>query len=324
LIADLSIAATAGSAGSVATAGMATLQHTFEGDPLDAPALRPAADGTSPSTDAVWQYLRDIRNFPLLSRDQEVNLAQRVENGDRDALDQLTVANLRLVVSMARHYVGRGLSLIDLIQEGNIGLMRAVGRFDWRLGNKFSTYATWWIRQGLARAVADKGRAIRLPVPVTEALGRLNRAEQRLTHALGRAPTDDELALEVGTGALRVRELRLAARTPVSMDRRFGDDEDASLGDFVVDEDTPDPGDRAQHEALEQEAAETLVSVLSERERVVVRMRFGLADGHVYPLAAVGVHLGVTRERVRQIELRALRKLRSPQARARLQHFLLA
>ncbi len=272
--------------------------------------------------DPVWQYLKDIHDIPLLTAQQEVELAQRIEQGDTEALQQFVLSNLRLVVSIAKRYVGRGLSLIDLIQEGNIGLMRAVQKFDWRRGYKFSTYATWWIRQAITRAIADKGRTIRLPVHVSEALSKLNAAQQRLTQQLGREPTDEELGRELGMDAQRVRETRLAARLPSSIDQPVGEDDDTSVADFVMDQSDRGPEELAHNLLLQQEARAVLLAALNARERRVLEMRFGLGDGHIYSLDIIGQRLGLTRERVRQIETRALQKLRASQASQRLREYL--
>jgi RNA polymerase primary sigma factor len=285
------------------------------------PAAPESAD-TGTSEDAVWHYLKDIRDIPLLTAAQEVELAQRIEAGDDEALRRFTLANLRLVVNMAKRYTGRGLSLIDLIQEGNLGLMRAAQKFDWRRGFKFSTYATWWIRQAITRAIADKGRTIRLPVHVGEAISKLNAAQQRLTQELGREPTDDELGGALGMDAARVQELRLAARVPSSIDLPLGEDEDSRVADLVADPNALAPGEEAQERLLKEEAARTLERTLTERERLVLQLRFGLGDGHVYPLEKIGQQLGLTRERVRQIERDALRKLRAPEAGGRLRSYL--
>ena len=295
-------------------------------------SLEPSEDGTTEaaaesgdsgtSEDAVWHYLRDIRDIPLLKAAQEVELAKRIEAGDEEALKQFTLANLRLVVNMAKRYTGRGLTLIDLIQEGNLGLMRAVQKFDWRRGFKFSTYATWWIRQAITRAIADKGRTIRLPVHVSEALTKLNAVQQRLTQELGREPTDEEIGAELGIDGQRVKETRLAARLPSSIDQPIGDDEDTSVADFVMDQSDRGPEELTHERLLKQEALRALTETLSEREKLVLQMRFGLGDGHVYPLEKIGQRMGLTRERVRQIEKEALRKLRRPEPGRRLRAYL--
>jgi RNA polymerase primary sigma factor len=282
-----------------------------------------AADAGS-NEDAVWHYLRDIRDIPLLTARQEVELAQRIEQGDAEALQQFTLGNLRLVVNMAKRYTGRGLSLIDLIQEGNLGLMRAAQKFDWRRGYKFSTYATWWIRQAITRAIADKGRTIRLPVHVSEAMGKLNAAQQRLTQELGREPTDAELGRELGVEPTRVQELRLAVRLPSSIDQPIGEAEDAIVADFVVDQVDEQPEDRVQALQLREDAQQMLATALSEREQHVLRLRYGLGGNQPCSLEEVSRRLGLTRERIRQLEARALRKLRAPEVSDRLRTYLSA
>ena len=300
----------------------AELQQTQEDIQLDGQLDRMEAEGEPLNADAVWQYLKDIHDIPLLTAKQEVELAQRIEAGDTGALQQFTLSNLRLVVSIAKRYTGRGLSLIDLIQEGNLGLMRAVQKFDWRRGFKFSTYATWWIRQAITRAIADKGRTIRLPVHVSEALTKLNAAQQQLTQEFGREPTDAEIGRSLGIDAQRVKETRLAARLPSSIDQPIGDDEDTSVADFVMDQSDRGPEELTHERLLKQEALRTLTESLSEREKLVLQLRFGLGDGHVYPLEKIGQQLGLTRERVRQIEREALRKLRAPETVGRLRSYL--
>jgi len=282
------------------------------------------ANGQPIQADPIWQYLKDIHDIPLLTAEQEVDLARRIEAGEEDALREFTLSNLRLVVNIAKRYVGRGLPLIDLIQEGNIGLMRAVQKFDWRRGFKFSTYATWWIRQGITRAIADKGRTIRLPVHIGEALTKLNAAQQRLTQEQGREPTDEELAAELELEPKRIEELRRAARLPSSIDQPIGDDEDSRVADFVADQANPGPEDLTHERALKQAAERTLVQALNDREKMVLQMRYGLGDGHVYPLEKIGERLGLTRERVRQIERDALRKLRNPEFAEPLRAYLSA
>jgi RNA polymerase primary sigma factor len=299
------------------------IQETLDDIHTDRQLDRAESEGQPMQADPIWQYLKDIHDIPLLTAAQEVDLAQRIEKGDTAALQQFTLSNLRLVVNIAKRYVGRGLSLIDLIQEGNIGLMRAVQKFDWRRGFKFSTYATWWIRQGITRAIADKGRTIRLPVHVSEALTKLNAAQQRLTQELGREPTNEELAADLGVTPERVEETRLAARIPSSMDQPIGDEE-TTIADLVMDRAEPTPELQVQERLLKQAAEETLNQTLTEREKLVLQMRFGLGDGHVYPLEKIGEHLGLTRERVRQIENQALRKLREPETSRRLRQYLSA
>jgi RNA polymerase primary sigma factor len=282
------------------------------------------ADAQPIQADPIWQYLKDIHDIPLLTAEQEVDLARRIEAGEEEALREFTLSNLRLVVNIAKRYVGRGLPLIDLIQEGNIGLMRAVQKFDWRRGFKFSTYATWWIRQGITRAIADKGRTIRLPVHIGEALTKMNAAQQRLTQERGREPTDEELAAELELDPRRIEELRRAARLPSSIDQPIGDDEESRVADFVADQANPGPEDLTHERALKQAAERTLVQALNDREKMVLQMRYGLGDGHVYPLEKIGERLGLTRERVRQIERDALRKLRNPEYAEPLRAYLSA
>ena len=291
-----------------------------EPDPfLSARQDRAAEDRAPLHTDPMWQYLHDIHDIPLLTREQEVALAQRFERGDPTALGEFTRSNLRLVVSIAKKYVGRGLPLIDLIQEGNIGLMRAVGKFDWRRGFKFSTYATWWIRQAIIRA-ADKGRVVRLPTNVRDEMTKLSAAQQRLVQTLGREPTEQDLAAELGIRPLRVRELRLAAAAPSSIDRPLGEDDEHTLADLVADEEGPSLEDRVHEALFADETDRTLTEMLTPREKLVLQMRFGMANESCYPLESIGRRLGLTRERVRQIERDALWKLRTPAVSDRLEH----
>jgi RNA polymerase primary sigma factor len=274
--------------------------------------------GEATEVDAITAYLREIGRVPMLSHAQEIDLAQRIEAGDKDAVQQFVLANLRLVVSIAKRYVGRGLSLLDLIQEGNIGLMRAVQRYDWRRGHRFSTHATWWIRQAISRAVADKGRAIRLPVYVNTALNRVRRERQRLVQELGRDPTEQELADVLGMDVERLHELEAAPGTPISLELPVGEDEEQELGDVLADETSTSPEEVATTRTMKQEVQDVLDDVLTPRERLVLQLRFGLGNGHTYPLEQVGRQLGITRERVRQIEAGALAKLRHPKVLERL------
>ncbi len=269
-------------------------------------------------SDAVMTYLREIGRVPMITHEREVELAKRIEMGDRDAMKQFILANLRLVVSIAKRYVGRGLTLLDLIQEGNIGLIRAVQRYDWRRGHRFSTHATWWIRQAISRAVADKGRTIRLPVYVNTALNRIRRERQRLLQELGREPTEQELADATGLDPLRMIELQSAPGAPVSLELPVGEDEEQELGDVLADTESASPEDIATTQTLKDEVQRVLESVLTPRERLVLQLRFGLGNGQAHPLEQVGRELGITRERVRQIEAGALAKLRQPPVLERL------
>jgi RNA polymerase primary sigma factor len=269
-------------------------------------------------SDAVMTYLREIGRVPMITHEREIELAQRIERGDRDAMKQFILANLRLVVSIAKRYVGRGLTLLDLIQEGNIGLIRAVQRYDWRRGHRFSTHATWWIRQAISRAVADKGRTIRLPVYVNTALNRIRRERQRLLQELGREPTEQELAEATGLDPIRMVELQAAPGAPVSLELPVGEDEEQELGDVLADTESASPEDIATTQTLKDEVQRVLESVLTPRERLVLQLRFGLGNGQAHPLEQVGRELGITRERVRQIEAGALAKLRQPPVLERL------
>lgn len=269
-------------------------------------------------SDAVMTYLREIGRVPMITHDREIELAKRIEMGDREAMKQFILANLRLVVSIAKRYVGRGLTLLDLIQEGNIGLIRAVQRYDWRRGHRFSTHATWWIRQAISRAVADKGRTIRLPVYVNTALNRIRRERQRLLQELGREPTEEELAAATGLDPIRMVELQAAPGAPVSLELPVGEDEEQELGDVLADTDSASPEDLATTQTLKDEVQRVLESVLTPRERLVLQLRFGLGNSQAHPLEQVGRELGITRERVRQIEAGALAKLRQPPVLERL------
>ena len=272
--------------------------------------------------DAVWHYLRDIRDIPLLTGEQEVELAKRIEAGDDAALLRFTTANLRLVVAIAKRYIGRGLPLLDLIQEGNLGLMRAAQKFDWRRGYKFSTYASWWIRQAVTRAISDKGRTIRLPAHVTEALGRLNSSQRRLTQELGREPTEDELASDLGVEPARIAEMRLTARIPSSIDQTVGQEDDTPVADLVADTSADGPDERLNSQQLTIEARHAMAAALDDREALVLRLRFGLDNEDPCSLEEISRRLNLTRERIRQLEARALRKLREAEVSSRLRPYL--
>jgi len=292
-----------------------TVMRRRRAEDQDENAATPADAGES---DAVMTYLREIGRVPMITHEREIELAKRIEAGDRDAMKQFILANLRLVVSIAKRYVGRGLTLLDLIQEGNIGLIRAVQRYDWRRGHRFSTHATWWIRQAISRAVADKGRTIRLPVYVNTALNRIRRERQRLLQELGREPTEQELSEATGLDPLRMVELQSAPGAPVSLELPVGEDEEQELGDVLADTESASPEDVATTQTLKDEVQRVLESVLTPREQLVLQLRFGLGNGQAHPLEQVGRELGITRERVRQIEAGALAKLRQPPVLERL------
>ena len=271
--------------------------------------------------DHVRMYLKEIGKVALLSGDEEIELAKRIENGDEEAKRRLAEANLRLVVSIAKKYVGRGMLFLDLIQEGNLGLLKAVEKFDYRKGYKFSTYATWWIRQAITRAIADQARTIRIPVHMVETINKLIRVSRQLLQELGREPTDDELAAEMQMPVEKVRETRKIAQEPVSLETPRGEEEDSHLGDFIPDDDIPAPADAAAFSLLKEQLNEVL-NTLNERERDVLRLRFGLVDGKARTLEEVGSQFNVTRERIRQIEAKALRKLRHPSRSKKLKDYL--
>ena len=271
--------------------------------------------------DPVRMYLKEIGNVPLLSTEEEVALAQRVEAGDESAKKQLIEANLRLVVSIAKKYVGRGMPFQDLIQEGNMGLMKAVDKFDYSKGFKFSTYATWWIRQAITRGIADTGRTIRVPVHMVETINKTLRMTRTLLQELGREPTPEEVAERLGVPVARVREVLKISRDPVSLDTPIGEEDDSHLGDFIEDDSALSPADSAAFSMLREELSTALES-LTDRERQVVQLRFGLIDGRARTLEEVGKEFNVTRERIRQIEAKALRKLRHPSRSKRLRDFL--
>ncbi len=274
-----------------------------------------------PLSDPVRMYLREIGKIPLLKPEEEVELAKRVEAGDPVGKAKLVEANLRLVVSIAKKYIGRGMLFLDLIQEGNLGLIRAVEKFDYRKGFKFSTYATWWIRQAITRAIADQARTIRIPVHMVETINKLIRISRQLVQRLGREPTAEEIANEMGIGSERVEEIQRIAQVPVSLETPIGEEEDSQLGDFIEDKELPSPEDAAAGQLL-REQLEGMLQDLTEREKEVLRLRFGLEDGHPYTLEEVGRRFGVTRERIRQIEAKALRKLRHPSRSKKLRDFL--
>ncbi len=271
--------------------------------------------------DPVRMYLKEIGNVPLLSGEDEVELAKLVEQGDEEAKKKLTEANLRLVVSIAKKYVGRGMPFLDLIQEGNMGLMKAVDKFDYSKGYKFSTYATWWIRQAITRGIADTGRTIRVPVHMVETINKTLRMTRTLLQELGREPTPEEVADRLNVPVARVREVLKISRDPVSLDTPIGEEDDSHLGDFIEDDTALSPADSAAFSMLRAELTTALES-LTERERQVVRLRFGLKDGRARTLEEVGKEFNVTRERIRQIEAKALRKLRHPSRSKRLKDFL--
>lgn len=272
-------------------------------------------------SDPVRMYLKEIGRVPLLSAAEEIELAKRIEAGDDDAKRRLAEANLRLVVSIAKRYVGRGMLFLDLIQEGNLGLIKAVEKFDYRKGYKFSTYATWWIRQAITRAIADQARTIRIPVHMVETINKLIRISRQLLQELGREPSAEEIAAEMEMTPEKVREIQKIAQEPVSLETPIGEEDDSHLGDFIPDDEAPAPADAAAYELL-KEQLEDVLDTLTEREENVLRLRFGLDDGRTRTLEEVGKVFGVTRERIRQIEAKALRKLRHPSRSKRLKDFL--
>ena len=270
--------------------------------------------------DPVRMYLKEIGQVQLLSAEEEIELAQKVSEGDQAAKNKLTEANLRLVVSIAKKYSGRGLHILDLIQEGNTGLIRAVDKFDWTKGNKFSTYATWWIRQAITRAIADQARTIRVPVHMVEVINKATRCNRKLVQELGREPTVEEIAKELNLPVEKIIEANRTAADTLSLDTPVGDEEDTSIGSFVEDERTPGPAD-ATSNALLAEALKEILDTLTEREADVLRMRFGMYDGRTHTLEEVGQIFGVTRERIRQIENKAIRKLRHPSRAKKIKDF---
>ena len=271
--------------------------------------------------DPVRMYLKEIGKVPLLTAEEEVELAKRMEAGDEYAKQKLCEANLRLVVSIAKKYMGRGMLFLDLIQEGNLGLIKAVDKFDYTKGYKFSTYATWWIRQAITRSIADQARTIRIPVHMVETINKLIRVSRQLLQENGREPTPDEIAEEMGITVEKVREILKIAQEPVSLETPSGEEEDSHLGDFIPDEDAPAPAEAAAFSMLKEQLVEVL-NTLTEREQKVLKLRFGLDDGRARTLEEVGKEFDVTRERIRQIEAKALRKLRHPTRRKKLEDYL--
>lgn len=271
--------------------------------------------------DPVKVYLKEIGRVPLLTSEEEVELAKRIAQGDVSARKRLSEANLRLVVSIAKRYVGRGMQFLDLIQEGNLGLIKAVEKFDYTKGFKFSTYATWWIRQAITRAIADQARTIRIPVHMVETINKVKKVSSQLLHKNGHEPTADEIAFELDMPVAKVREIMRVAQEPVSLETPIGEEEDSHLGDFIPDDDAPAPAEAASHTLLREQLADVL-GTLTTREEKVLRLRFGLEDGRSRTLEEVGKEFNVTRERIRQIEAKALRKLRHPSRSKKLKDFL--
>jgi RNA polymerase primary sigma factor len=271
--------------------------------------------------DPVRMYLKEIGKVPLLSADEEIELAKRMEVGDESAKKRLCEANLRLVVSIAKRYVGRGMLFLDLIQEGNLGLIKAVDKFDYTKGYKFSTYATWWIRQAITRSIADQARTIRIPVHMVETINKLIRVSRQLLQTYGREPSPEEIADEMGISVDKVREIQKIAQEPVSLETPIGEEEDSHLGDFIPDEDVPAPAEAAAFSMLKEQLVEVL-DTLTEREQKVLKLRFGLEDGRARTLEEVGKEFDVTRERIRQIEAKSLRKLRHPSRSKKLKDYL--
>ena len=279
------------------------------------------ADGAVTVDDPVKVYLKEIGRVPLLSSEEEIDLAIRIANGDVQAKQRLSEANLRLVVSIAKRYLGRGMQFLDLIQEGNLGLIKAVDIFDYTKGFKFSTYATWWIRQAITRAIADQARTIRIPVHMVETINKVKKVQSQLLHQNGHEPTPDEIADELDLPVDKVREIMRVAQEPVSLETPIGEEEDSHLGDFIPDDGAPAPADAASHTMLREQLSDVL-STLTPREEKVLRLRFGLEDGRSRTLEEVGKEFNVTRERIRQIEAKALRKLRHPSRSRKLKDYL--
>lgn len=314
----------------VEDAGISVVDNNGEPDPRALKATeqlsKSAMKDTSAPTgvkinDPVRMYLKEIGRVNLLTADQEVQLALRIEKGDEEAKQELAEANLRLVVSIAKRYVGRGMQFLDLIQEGNMGLMKAVEKFDYRRGFKFSTYATWWIRQAITRAIADQARTIRIPVHMVETINKLIRIQRQLLQDLGREPLPEEIGAEMDMPTEKVRNILKIAQEPVSLETPIGEEDDSHLGDFIEDQDATSPADHAAYEMMKKQL-ENVLDTLTDREENVLRLRFGLDDGRTRTLEEVGKVFGVTRERIRQIEAKALRKLRHPSRSKQLKDFL--
>ena len=295
------------------------VEKEYEGKREDEPEILHSERGSA--EDPVRMYLKEIGRIPLLSSEEEIELAKRMEMGDEEAKKKLSEANLRLTVSIAKRYSGRGMQFLDLIQEGNLGLIKAVEKFDYRKGYKFSTYATWWIRQSITRAIADQARTIRIPVHMVETMNRVNRTSRRLLQEYGREPTPEEIAVTMNLPVERILEVSKISQEPVSLETPIGEEEDSHLGDFIQDEHVPVPSEEAAHTLL-REQLEEVMDTLSDREQKVLALRFGLEDGKPHTLEEVGRDFQVTRERIRQIEAKALRKLRHPTMSRKLRDFL--
>ena len=295
------------------------VEKEYEGKREDEPEILHSERGSA--EDPVRMYLKEIGRIPLLSSEEEIELAKRMEMGDEEAKKKLSEANLRLTVSIAKRYSGRGMQFLDLIQEGNLGLIKAVEKFDYRKGYKFSTYATWWIRQSITRAIADQARTIRIPVHMVETMNRVNRTSRRLLQEYGREPTPEEIAVTMNLPVERILEVSKISQEPVSVETPIGEEEDSHLGDFIQDEHVPVPSEEAAHTLL-REQLEEVMDTLSDREQKVLALRFGLEDGKPHTLEEVGRDFQVTRERIRQIEAKALRKLRHPTRSRKLRDFL--
>ena len=295
------------------------VEKEYEGKREDEPEILHSERGSA--EDPVRMYLKEIGRIPLLSSEEEIELAKRMEMGDEEAKKKLSEANLRLTVSIAKRYSGRGMQFLDLIQEGNLGLIKAVEKFDYRKGYKFSTYATWWIRQSVTRALADQARTIRVPVHMVETMNRVNRTSRRLLQEYGREPTPEEIAVTMNLPVERILEVSKISQEPVSLETPIGEEEDSHLGDFIQDEHVPVPSEEAAHTLL-REQLEEVMDTLSDREQKVLALRFGLEDGKPHTLEEVGRDFQVTRERIRQIEAKALRKLRHPTRSRKLRDFL--